>query len=71
MEDHLLLFFKSIYDNTYMYIYVYIYIYRCIYIYSCIYIYIYIYTDTYSYVYLPKRFALSSRWYSNPKPPLN
>ena len=35
--------------------------------YSCI----YIYTYTYAYVYLSKMFALSSRWYSNPKPPLN
>ena len=62
-------FFKYVYDNIYIYIYIYLYIY----IYSCIYIYIYtyIYTYTYTYVYLSKRCALSSRWYSSPKPPLN
>ena len=47
--------------STYVYIDIYLYIY----VYSCIYIY------TYTYVYLSKGFALSSRWYSNPKPPLN
>ena len=55
--------------SIYTYIYIYLYIYLYIYVYSCIYI--YIYTCTYTYVYLSKRFAFSSRWYSNPKPPLN
>ena len=51
----------------YIYIYIYMYIYSCIYIY--IYVYVYTYTYTYTYVYLSKRFALSSRWYLNPKLP--
>ena len=72
-EDHFLLLFNlsmttsisisiSISISTYIYIYIYLYLY--------LFLYLYLYY-TYANVYLSKRFALSSRWYSNPKPPLN